>query len=430
MLNFNENFSLKRRFPFWGNLFLLAGILVFVAKGVGAGEDKPPKWLDQINLSGNLAGIVQRGYGDGSNETIVAGRARIRGDFCLIPKKLGLILRLQAAGGDYLIDPGQILPINNIATDKPSRSENKISRDVMLDYLYFYWKPFHNIQIAIGLMEPWSFDPDTREGFGGWLNGIDDHAKYLNNLSCWPAVKHWLSTTFREIPAITIRYDPVEDWRIRAAFITTGTGKGDLLNPQWTTSENLPDYDSIFMELEYMGKFLNRECSYRFGLGAIDTYNVMSMPDPDEPGFSVGFTVSQRLFSDNFMVCASYSLADDSYANRFVDAVEQYWDIVLTYAWGGPGSADSRWYNFYCNNLLMLGIGKYYFFDNAVLPFDYGPLKAFTPIVGDETGYEICYRHRFQPNLFLSLSFQAIENPAAGHENWTFIPGIGLSIDF
>ena len=310
----------------------------------GVEMNKPErKWQEVLDVSANLCMVLQTSLGEGAHETQPSGKFRLRIDTHIIPEQLDFVLRIQNAAGEYFLGPGQLYPVNNISIDKPSG--NAIPRgNALVDYAYLCWKPSERWEFALGVFEPWTYDIDTREGVAGWLNGVDDHGRYLHNVHFFPLAgfKPSVIAQFRSLPIIAIRYDPLETLRLRGFAMTTQVEKFELFNPEWESSKHIPDYTSYFFELEYRGKLFGRESSCRLDFGWVDIIHVPGLPDPDNYGFSWGIVVSQRLFSDHFSVNAFYYFSDGTLANKWVNYVKEEEVIVFTLAWGGTASPKHR----------------------------------------------------------------------------------------
>ena len=381
-----------------------------------------------FDISCNLCSVLQTSLGDGPHETEGSAKIRMRIDTHVIPEKLDFILRIQNAIGEYFLGPGQLYAVNNISTDKPSG--NAIPRgNALVDYVYLCWKPCTRWELALGILEPWCYDMYTKEGIGGWINGQDDHGTYLHNVHFLSlgGFKPSLSKLFRSVPTFSVRYDPFEVFRFRGFMTTTEIS---LFNPEWELSKHTPDYNSYFFELEYRGKVFGKESSYRIDIGWVDTNNIPHLSDPENYGFSWGATFSQRLFSDHLSLNAFYCFSDETTANKWVDSVREEKVVVFTIAWGGAVSPKKRFYNYFCKHLLHAGLAKTDFYKGSFVPLDFGNLNAMTPIIKDEYVFEILYLRRMTSEFSWNIGFQIIKNPGAGHENWMFIPEIGISINF
>lgn len=394
-------------------------------------KETKKKWHDIFDITGNLCVILQTTRGDGVHETQASSKVRFRIVTHFIPEKLDLILRIQNAAGEYFLGPGQLYPANNVSVDKPT--SNVIPRgNALLDYAYLCWKPSKQWEFALGIFESWTYDMDTKEGIGGWLNGVDDCGAYLYNLHFFSmgGFKPSLSTLFRSLPTFAIRYDPFETIRLRSFALTTQVKKFGLFNPEWKLSKHTPDYNCYFFELEYRGRLFGKESSYRVDFGWVDTNKIPGLPDPEHYGFNWGVHFSQRIFSDHFSLNAFYYFSDGMTANKWVNYIKEEEVIVFTVAWGGNDLPNGRFYNYLCKHLLHVGFGKVHIYKGSIIPLDFRHLKAMTPIVKDEYVFEILYLQRMREDFTCSVGFQIIKNPGAGHKDWMFIPEIGVSIHF
>ena len=382
-------------------------------------------------MSGNFCTVLQSSLGDGPHETKGSARIRFRIDIHIVPERLNFVLRFQNAVGEYFLGPVQVYPVNNISVDKPDGNFFP-KGNALVDYAYLSWRPAHNLEFALGVFEPWTYDMGTREGMASLLNGINDGGGYLHNLHFFTmgAFKPSIDNLFRSLPALAVRLDPVEDFRIRGFATTTQVEKFGLFNPEWELSKHLPDYTGYFFELEYRGDLLGKASSYRIDFGWVDALHVSGMSDPDHYGFSWGAIISQRLFSDHFSVNAFYYYADDTLANRLVSFTKQDEALILTLAWGGNAPVANRFYNYLCKHLVHVGVSKAHPYRHSFIPVDFGRLKAMTPVVKDEYVFETLYNRRMGNGISWNLGVQVIKNPGAGHEDWMLIPELGFNYIF
>lgn len=384
-----------------------------------------------VDVSGGLCTVLQTSLGDGPHETQASAKMRFRMDVHLIPQQLDFVVRFQNAAGEYFLGPGQVYPVNNISIDKPSDGFMP-KGNALVDYAYVLWRPSHVLEFALGVFEPWTFDMGTRDGLASFLNGISDCGGYLHNLHFFslagfkPAVINF----FRSLPAFALRYDPSENWRFRGFAMTTQVEKWGLFNPEWELSKHLPDYTSYFFELEHRGQVFGKMSSYRIDVGWVDALHVAGLRDPEKFGFSWGIVISHRVLSDHFSVNGYYYYSDDTLANRLVNFIQKEGALILTLAWGGSHSTESPFYNYLCKHLVHIGVSKSHAYDDSFIPIDFRRLKAMTPVIRDEYAFELLYNHRMGKGFSWNVGVQVIKNPAAGHEEWMFVPEWGLSVNF
>ena len=422
----------RRRHPFWS--LSVACIVIFSAAFFIACPSFGDSVFDvnnHVDVSGSFCTVLQSSLGDGPHETQGSAKIRFRMDIHILPECLDFVVRFQNAAGEYFLGPGQVYPVNNLSIDKPGGNFFP-KGNALVDYAYLSWRPAHTMEFALGVFEPWTYDMGTRDGIASFLNGINDSEGYLHNLHFFTlgGFKPSVINLFRSLPAVGVRFDPVENFRFRGFAMTTQVEKFGLFNPEWELSKHLPDYTSYFFELEYRGDVLGKASSYRIDLGWVDVSDVSGMSDPDNCGFSWGIVISQRLFSDHFSLNAFYYYADDTLANRLVNFIRQEETLIFTLAWGGNASAANRFYNYLCKHLVHVGVSKAHFYRNSFIPVDFGRLKAMTPVTKDEYVFETLYVHRMGNGLAWNLGFQVVKNPGAGHEDWMFVPELGLSAKF
>lgn len=407
------------------SLFLFCCLIDLVCAGGSSAERA------FVNAGGSFCSVLQTSLGDGPHETQGSAKLRFRLDFNLVPDKLTFTVRFPNAAGEYFLGPGQLYPVNNIAVDKPSGSFFS-SGNALMDYIYISWRPRIDFECALGVFEPWTYEMGTREGISSFLNGISDCGDYLHNLHFFQLAgfKPTAINLFRSLPTFAIRYDPLKNFRVRGFAMTTQVEKWGLFNPEWELSKHLPDYTSYFFEVEYRGDIFGRAASYRIDFGWVDVMHVKGLNDPGTWGFNWGIVASQRLFSDHFSVNAFYYHSDDRLANKLVSFVEEEGSFILTLAWGGNSSPESRFYNYLCKYLIHFGLSKARAYGESFVPVDFGYLKSLTPIKRDEYVFEAVYIQRLQHGFAVNAGMQAIKNPGAGHEDWMFVPEIGITLKF
>ncbi|MDO8140548.1 MAG: carbohydrate porin [Candidatus Brocadiales bacterium] len=372
----------------------------------------------RIKFGGRIDGMVQYLSGtDDRDQLGVVGRLWFDARAKVVPDQLDFITELNSAGGNNI---GAGLPSNEITIDRSAF--NDLGRgNINLYKAHTIWKPVKGLQIAAGIMDWLNHeDPTGTSGDVGFDNSdmtICEGWSFPSlSVGAWLGLVSELKADAPSVPALTLRYDPIDLWTLRTSIQTTQTSS------MFTTRNDsgARDLTSWTSEIVFRPKIFGLQGAYKIFYGLTksgdsspaDTATGAAL-NPSGINSGVGFLFDQWL-SSNFLINARYSVSeDDDTFKSSNNGVRSHWNATI--GWISDGDTYSA--------KEFVGVG----YGSARWGHSYE--KAFNTSDRENT-VDVFWRHKLTNNVWLEPNLQVVDSPLGAPNDTEVIPGLQMWMTF